>query len=46
MGLLTMFGKIANVISEEITTPKSFKIGQQFEDYIKEYLFPLTTMIY
>jgi hypothetical protein len=40
MGLLSIINKIADVISDEINTPESFKKGQKFEDYVEKYLFP------
>jgi hypothetical protein len=39
MGLFSLINKIAEVISDEINTPQSFKDGQRFEDYVEEYLF-------
>ncbi|GAC1562726.1 MAG: hypothetical protein NVS3B13_36080 [Mucilaginibacter sp.] len=40
MGIISLINKIAGAISDEIYTPKSFKDGQAFEDYVEEYLFP------
>ncbi len=40
MGLISLISKIANVISDEIYTPKAFKDGQEFENYVEDYLFP------
>lgn len=40
MRLFSTIAKIAEVISEAINTPESFKMGQEFEDYVQEYLFP------
>lgn len=42
MGLFSIISKIADVISDDINTPESFKVGQQFEDYVHKYLFPNT----
>ena len=41
MSLFSLIGKIANVISDEIHTPESFKKGELFENYIEQYLFPV-----
>ena len=40
MRLFSTLNKIADVISDAINTPESFKMGQEFEDYVKEHLFP------
>ncbi|HTE01715.1 MAG TPA: hypothetical protein VK668_20645 [Mucilaginibacter sp.] len=40
MGLLSILTGIADVISNDINTPESFKQGQKFENYVEEYLFP------
>jgi len=40
MGFLSIIEKIADVIYEDIHTPESFKMGQKFEDYVQQYLFP------
>jgi len=39
MGIISIITKTLEVIKEDITTPKSFKDGQKFEDYITKYLF-------
>ena len=39
MGLISLLGKIAEVIKDDITTPESFKLGEAFEDYVRETLF-------
>jgi hypothetical protein len=40
MRLLSIIGKIADVISDEINTPESFHKGEDFEKYVEQYLFP------
>jgi hypothetical protein len=40
MRLFSTLNKIADVISDAINTPESFKMGQEFEDYVEKYLFP------
>lgn len=37
-----MLGKIGDTIVDHITTPESFKMGEEFEKYVEEYLFPKT----
>jgi hypothetical protein len=39
MRILSIIGKIADIISDEIHTPESFKRGQDFEKYVEDYLF-------
>ena len=40
MGFLDIIGKISDVILDDLLTPESFKMGQKFEEYVEEYLFP------
>lgn len=39
MKLLSILGKGLQAMFDEATTPESFKAGQHFEDYVREYLF-------
>ena len=39
MGLLSILGKGLKAMVDEAMTPESFKIGQKFENYVREYLF-------
>jgi hypothetical protein len=39
MGLLSILGKGIQAMIDEATTPESFKIGEKFENYVREYLF-------
>lgn len=39
MRLLSIIGKIADVISDGINTPESFLRGEDFEKYVEDYLF-------
>ncbi len=39
MGLLSILGKGIKAMIDEATTPESFKMGQKFEDYVREHLF-------
>jgi len=39
MGLLSILGKGIQAMIVEASTPESFKIGQKFEDYIRDELF-------
>ncbi|MCX6351730.1 MAG: hypothetical protein NTX03_07700 [Bacteroidetes bacterium] len=39
MGLLSILGKGLKAMVDEATTPESHKIGQNFENYVREYLF-------
>jgi len=39
MGLLSILSKGIQAMIDEATTPESFKIGQKFEDYVREHLF-------
>jgi hypothetical protein len=42
MRLLSIIGKIVDVVSDEIYTPESFLRGEDFEKYVENYLFPKT----
>ena len=39
MGLLSILSKGLKAMIDEATTPESFKMGQKFEDYVREFLF-------
>lgn len=39
MGLLSIIGKGIQAMIDEATTPQSFKMGQTFEEYVREFLF-------
>jgi len=39
MGLFSILSKGIKAMIDEATTPESFKMGQKFEDYVREYLF-------
>lgn len=39
MGLFSILGKGIQAMIDEATTPESFKIGEKFENYVREYLF-------
>src|ERR1035437_8434268 len=39
MGILSILGKGIKAMYDEATTPESFKIGQNFEDYVRKYIF-------
>jgi hypothetical protein len=39
MGLLSILQKGLKAMIDEATTPASFKMGQKFEDYVREFLF-------
>ncbi|MEI9946634.1 MAG: hypothetical protein WDN26_20725 [Chitinophagaceae bacterium] len=39
MGLLEIISKGIKAMIDEATTPESFKIGEKFEDYVREFLF-------
>lgn len=39
MSIFSILGKGLNAMIDEATTPESFKMGQKFEDYVREYLF-------
>lgn len=39
MKLLSILSKGIQAMVDEATTPESFKIGQKFEDYVREYIF-------
>lgn len=40
MGLLDSLTKAAKVLVNELNTPESFKIGEKFEKYSREHIFP------
>lgn len=39
MGLLSILSKGVQAMIDEATTPQSFKMGEQFENYVRETLF-------
>jgi hypothetical protein len=39
MGLFSILSKGLQAMIDEATTPQSFKIGEQFENYVREFLF-------
>jgi len=39
MGLLSILSKGLKAMIDEANTPESFKIGQKFEEYVREFLF-------
>lgn len=39
MGLLSILGKGIKAMLDEAKTPESFKTGQHFENYVRDYLF-------
>lgn len=39
MGLLSIIGKGIQAMIDEANTPESFKIGEKFENYVREFLF-------
>jgi hypothetical protein len=39
MGLLSILGKGIQAMIDEATTPESFKMGEKFENYVRDYLF-------
>lgn len=39
MGLLSILGKGIQAMVDEAMTPESFKVGQKFEDYVREFIF-------
>ena len=39
MGLLSILGKGLKAMLDEASTPESFKEGQNFENYVRDYLF-------
>ena len=39
MGLLSILGKGIKAMIDEATTPVSFKYGEKFENYVRDYLF-------
>lgn len=40
MGLLSILGNGIKAMLNEAMTPESFKEGQNFENYVREYIFP------
>lgn len=39
MGLLSILSKGLKAMIDEATTPESFKMGEKFENYVREFLF-------
>jgi hypothetical protein len=39
MGIFSIISKGIRAMIDEANTPESFKIGQKFENYVREYLF-------
>lgn len=39
MGLLSILGKGIQAMVDEAMTPESFKVGQKFEDYVRDFIF-------
>ncbi len=39
MGLLSILSKGLRAMIDEATTPQSFKMGEKFESYVREFLF-------
>jgi hypothetical protein len=39
MGLLSILGKGLQAMLDEALTPESFKVGAQFENYVRQYIF-------
>lgn len=39
MGLLSILEKGIQAMIDEVTTPESFKIGEKFEEYVREFIF-------
>lgn len=39
MGLLSILEKGVKAMLNEALTPESFKVGQNFEEYVREYIF-------
>jgi hypothetical protein len=39
MGILSVIKKVVEVVIDDINTPESFKIGEKFENYVREYIF-------
>ena len=39
MGLLSALSKGVQAVIDDVTTPQSFKMGEQFENYVREFLF-------
>lgn len=40
MRLFSLITETVDFIADRINTPESFKVGQDFEKYVEEYLFP------
>jgi len=40
MGILDILGKGFKAMIDEAFTPESFKIGEKFENYVRDYIFP------
>ena len=40
MGFLDSLAKAAKVLVDDLNTPESFKIGEKFEKYSREFIFP------
>lgn len=40
MRLFSLITETVGFITDRINTPESFKVGQDFEKYVEEYLFP------
>jgi hypothetical protein len=39
MGLFSILSKGVHAMIDEATTPESFKMGEEFENYVRKYLF-------
>jgi len=39
MGILSVLNKGLQAMIDEVNTPASFKMGEKFEDYVREFLF-------
>lgn len=39
MGIFSILSKGIKAMIDEANTPESFKVGQKFEDYVREFLF-------
>jgi len=39
MGILSILQKGIKAMIDEATTPQSFKMGEKFEEYVREFLF-------
>jgi hypothetical protein len=42
MGIISILGKGIQAMIDEAMTPESFKIGEQFEEYVREAIFTNT----